>query len=251
MTMANSNDKILFNQGRHWRAKLGFILLPNELTIETDLFMMKPEGVGLFFSRGHMPREINVNNLTTMADSLASSAASILPNENIDIICYACTSGSVVVGEDKVIKEINRGAPNTKATTLVTGVIEALNILGIKRIVVGTPYIEEINKIEKDYLEKQNFKVLDIHGLNLHYDTEISTVAPEYLIDFAQQIDRPDAEAIFISCGALRTIEVIDKIESMVCKPVISSNQAMFWHCLRLAGIQDKIQGYGKLFQEY
>lgn len=92
---------------------------------------------------------------------------------------------------------------------------------------------------------------MDIHGLNLHYDTEISTVAPEYLIDFAQQIDRPDAEAIFISCGALRTIEVIDKIESMVCKPVISSNQAMFWHCLRLAGIQDKIQGYGKLFQEY
>jgi maleate isomerase len=155
MTMANSNYKVLFNQGRHWRAKLGFILLPNELTIETDLFMMKPEGVGLFFSRGHMPREINVNNLTTMADSLASSAASILPNENIDIICYACTSGSVVVGEDKVIKEINRGAPNTKATTLVTGVIDALNILGIKRIVVGTPYIEEINNIEKDYLEKK------------------------------------------------------------------------------------------------
>ena len=75
-------------------------------------------------------------------------------------------------------------------------------------------------------------------------------VAPEFIRDFAIGLDRPDAEAIFVSCGALRTGEVIDEIEAATGKPCIASNQAMLWHCLRLAGIDDRLEGLGRLFRE-
>ena len=63
--------------------------------------------------------------------------------------------------------------------------------------------------------------------------------------------DRPEAEAIFISCGALRTLDIIDELEEEVGKPVVTSNQAMLWDTLRLAGIEDRLEGYGRLFREH
>ena len=67
---------------------------------------------------------------------------------------------------------------------------------------------------------------------------------------FALQLDRPDAEAIFLSCGGIRSLEVAHEIEKITGKPVITSNQAQFWSCLRRAGIKDKLVGFGKIFQE-
>jgi maleate isomerase len=76
-------------------------------------------------------------------------------------------------------------------------------------------------------------------------------VMPDFIKEFALSIDRPDAEAIFISCGALMSIDVVDKIEEMVRKPIIVSNQAMIWETLRLAGIKDVIDGYGSLLRKF
>ena len=72
-------------------------------------------------------------------------------------------------------------------------------------------------------------------------------VAPEFLVEFATAVDRPDADAIFISCGALRSCEVIDEIEQATGKPVVTSNQGMRWHCLRLAGSDDRLDGLWRL----
>ena len=104
---------------------------------------------------------------------------------------------------------------------------------------------------EKEYLEDRGFDVLDIQGLNITNDADMVKVTPDFIKDFALTIDRQDAEAIFISCGALRSIDVVDRIEQLVRKPVIVSNQAMIWETLRLAGIKDTIDGYGSLFREF
>ncbi len=99
---------VRFDEGRHARANIGYVLLPNEQTIESDLFRMAPPGVGLHFSRGPMPREISVANLASMAETMAETAALLLPDDELDVICYACTSGSVVIGEDRVRAELSR-----------------------------------------------------------------------------------------------------------------------------------------------
>jgi len=240
-----------FDEGTAPRGRIGFVLISTDRLIEDDVVKMLPKGVAAHFSRARLDREINVANLSAMLSHLAESAALILPGEDLDrpaVICYACTSGSVVMGEDRVVAELLRGAPDSQATTLISGVIQGLKAVGARRIVVGTPYLDEVNTIEKAYLEQQGFEVLDIQGLNLTYDTEIVRVTPEFIVEFATALDRPDADAIFLSCGALRSIEVIDQIEKITGKPVIVSNQAMTWHCLRMAGIKDEIPGYGQLF---
>lgn len=240
-----------YDQGRHWRAKIGFVVLATEQTIEEDMFRVAPPGVGVHFSRVWMDNAITVKTLNTVGKELAGAAAKILPNENLNVVCYACTSGSMVLGENRVAVELNKGAPNAIATSLIASVISALNAFKVKRIVVGTPYINELNEMEKKYLENQGFKVLHIQGLNITNDSSMVKVAPDFIKEFALSIDHPKAEAIFISCGALRSLDVVDDIEKAVKKPVIVSNQAMIWQVLRLSGIKDRIDGYGRLMREF
>jgi maleate isomerase len=240
-----------FDCGRHWRAKIGFVVLAMEQTIEADMFRLAPDGVGVHFSRVKMENAVTVDTLEAVGKELAGAAALILPDEKLDVVCYACTSGSLVLGEKKVARELNKGAPNAIATSLISGVIRALEAFKVRQIVVGTPYVDALNKMEKTYLEERGFDVLDIQGLNITNDADMVKVTPDFITDFALSINRPDAEAIFISCGALRSIDVVDEIEKLIDKPVIVSNQAMIWDTLRLAGIKDTIDGYGNLLREF
>ena len=65
------------------------------------------------------------------------------------------------------------------------------------------------------------------------------------------KLQPPHADAIFVSCGALRTLDVVAEIETCAAKPVVCSNQVMTWDCLRLAGIDDRFEGYGRLLDEF
>jgi maleate isomerase len=246
-----SAEIIRFDQGRHWRAKIGFVLLAMEQTIEEDVFRLAPPGVGVHFSRVRMANAVTVDTLFAVGKELAGAAALILPDERLDVICYACTSGSMVLGEERVARELSKGAIGAKPTSLIASVINALNVLKVRRLAVGTPYLDELNVMEKEYLEARGFQVLHIQGLNITNDADMVKVAPDFIKEFALRIDRPEAEALFISCGALRTLDVVDDIEKAVQKPVIASNQAMIWQTLRMAGVADRINGYGRLLREF
>ena len=126
--------------------------------------------------------------------------------------------------------------------------MDALNELGAKKLVVGTPYLDEINTTEADFLVSKGFDILDFKGVNLATGLEMGRVAPAYWKKFALEIDHPDADAIFLSCSGIRALEVVDEIVQAAGKPVITSNQAQFWSCLRRAGITDQLQGFGQIF---
>ena len=243
-----ARPSIRFDAGRHHRAKIGYVLLATEQTIEDDVMRLRPEGVGIHFARAPIPNSITNATLAAQANHLADCAATLLPDGSLDVVCYACTSGSLVIGEDRVFAELKKGAPGAKSTSLITGVMRALRTVGARKIVVATPYLDEINEREAVYMHKAGFEILDIAGLNLERDSDMVRVAPDYVTEFALSLDRPDADAIFVSCGALRTLDVVAEIEARAGKPVIASNQAMIWDTLRLAGISDRIEGYGQLF---
>lgn len=240
-----------FDQGRHFRAKIGYILLATEQTIQDDIMKLRPEGVGIHVTRAPITDSITRHTLAAQVDALAQCASLLLPDGSLDVICYACTSGSLIIGEQRVHDQLSLGAPTSIPTSLISCVIRALRKINARKIVVATPYLDEINKLEIAYLENSGFNVLSLSGLNLEKDSDMVRVAPEFISEFALSIDQHQADAIFISCGALRTLEVIDQIESKAGKPVIASNQAMIWDTLRLAGINDKFQGYGTLLSKY
>ncbi len=240
-----------FDEGRHHRAKIGFVLLATEQTIEDDMFRMCPPGVGLHFTRAAMPDSITVDTFMTHAADLAPAAERILPDGSLDVICYACTSGSLVIGEDRVMAELTKGAPGAVPTTLITGVLSALRAVGAQKVAVATPYLDEINTREAAYMAAAGFDITNIAGLQLEKDSDMIRVRPDFIADFARATDTPDADALFISCGALRTIDVVDKLERDLGKPVICSNQAMIWDVLRKAGVADRMDGYGNLLRDF
>ncbi len=246
-----SQDVIRFDRGRHYRAKIGYVLLATEQTIQDDVMDHRPDGVGIHFARAAIPDSITSANLAAQAELLADCASTLLPEGQLDVVCYACTSGSLVIGEKRVFAELRKGQPSARPTSLITSVIRGLRAVRARRIVVATPYLKEINMQEAAYLQRAGFEVLSIAGLDLERDTDMVRVAPDFIAEFALAQNRDDADAIFVSCGALRTLDVIEEIEGGAGKPVISSNQAMIWDTLRMAGIHDRIRGCGRLLCEH
>lgn len=239
----------VLDAGRHHRAKLGFILMSTDLAAEADYFDMAPEGVAVHITR--LKTEDYTTNETLMRhiDHMAEAASRLQPDVKPDVVSYSCTSGSIVIGEDRVKAEIRKGAPWAQPMCLVTGVVDALREVGAKRLAVGTPYLDEINAVEAEFLVNKGFEIAEIQGLNLETGLEFGQVTPAYWKEFAEAIDTPDADAIFLSCSGIRAVEVVEEIEATTGKPVITSNQAHFWSCLRRAGIQDELQGFGQIFR--
>lgn len=245
-----ATSSIRYDSGPYERAQIGLVLIPNSQLVEREITHRIPRGVGVHFARGVMPRETNIANLSSMGDSLATAAGSLLPGEALDVIAYACTSGSLLLGEERVSRELHRGHPEARTTSTIMAVTAALRALKAQRIVVATAYEDEINAEEEKYLRALGFEVSAISGLKLRYDSDIIRVAPNYIVDFACSLDREDADAVFISCAAFRAFEVVEDIERRLGKPVITSNQALLWHCLRLAGVEDHLDHAGRLFTE-
>lgn len=242
--------RVRFDKGPYPRARLGFVCVANAGLTEGDMFRMRPDGVGLSFTHMRMRKECTVENLAQMERDLDEALAGFLPARNdLDVLCYNCTSGSFVIGEEVIRRKLEAGRNGVIGTTLLSGVVAALQALGVRRLSIGTAYTPDIDALEKAYFEQQGFEVVATEGLSLTTDVEMNLVSPAYLLDFAVGLDRPDADAVFLSCGALRSLEIIEDAERRIGKPVVGSNQASFWHCLRLTGIEDKVTGFGKLLE--
>ncbi len=248
-TVKSRQYDVRFDKGRHHRAKLGFVVLAMEQTVEDDVFKLTPEGVGVHFSRMPMSNLATVETLKAMEPGIEAAASLLLPDDELDVSCYTCNCGTMVIGEDRVLDALRRGKPEAIPTSVMTGVIHGLRAVGAQKIVAATPYLDEVNTHVLAFLQSHGFEVLDIQGLNLVTNQEIDCVQPEFLREFAASLDRPDADAVFVCCGALRTLDIVGALEDQVAKPAIVSNQAMMWDCLRRAGIEDRIDGYGRLLQ--
>jgi maleate isomerase len=241
-------SNVEFDSGRYHRANLGFIVLSGDLACEHDLFNMTPEGVGISFTRLKTDDYTTNETLAAHVNQLAEAASRIQPDIKPDVISYCCTSGSIVIGEEEVKRQIAIGAPYTKPMSLVTGVVSALNAVQAKKIVIGTPYLDEINAREEEFFLSKGFEILRMEGLNLETGIEFGKVTPDFWNKFSLEIDCEDADAVFLSCTGIRSLDILEKVEAQINKPVITSNQAQMWSALRLAGINDNLKGYGQLF---
>ena len=150
------------------------------------------------------------------------------------------------------IKEIEDevGIP---ATTTTTGFVEALNLLNMKSIVLVTPYVDEINQIEKRYLEEIGIEVKGIGSLNKIDVIDYTETTAGQLYRLAKKTfkEYPGAQGIFISCMSMRAMHAIQALETDLEVPVVTSDQATLWKLLRFAGVKEKIQGYGRLLYEF
>lgn len=235
-----------------WRARIGLIIPSTNTINETEFWRLAPTGVTIHSARATSTGEFSEAYFERLREA-GRRCADDLATAEVDIIAYGCTSGSIVCPLDEIVGELT-ARTNIPAVATAGSVVTALRALDVKRVAVATPYVDFINEREKDFLADHGFEVTSLHGLRLGETQEerraIGRVPPEHVYRMARICDRPEAEAIFISCTNLATLDVLARIETDLGKPVISSNQACFWHCLRSLGIPDRIEGYGRLLLE-
>jgi maleate isomerase len=178
-------------------------------------------------------------------------AALKLADAGVDIIGYGCTSGSLYrgLGHDKTIEARIEKASGTPAVATAGAVMSALKGLKIQKVAVATPYIDDINELENEFLSSNGFQVTDLKGLGIEENIEIGRLNSQDAYELVMRLEYADADGVFISCTNFSTLDKIKELEDAVRRPVISSNTATFWAMLRRCGISIKIKNFGQLLE--
>lgn len=233
------------------RARIGLIVLASDHTIEHEWRrMLDIEGIAVYHSRIANSPTITPETLREMEVGLTAAADVILPGVPLDVVAYGCTSGAMVIGEQRVAERIRAARPNVAVTTPITAALAAMRALGARRIALLTPYIDRINRMMRDYIEARSIEVPAMGSFNNENDNEVACIAPQSLRDAAVELAcEPAVDAVFVACTSLRLAAVVEEIEALSGKPALSSNHAMAWHALRLAGYREPVPGFGRLFR--
>ncbi len=237
--------------GIGFRARLGFLLPPGNPTIEPELMALAPPGVSLHFHRmvargvtGSLDGQEARNRM--MIDSL-DDGVELLAMVKPDVIVIAHTATSYTLGIEGEAALLARltAASGRRVVTAFGAVAAALQKLKVERVALGAPYSAETTVQGKAHLEAYGFRVV-AHD-NLKGVTNIYDETAERAYRLARSVDRPEAQAVFLSGTGMPTLTVLEMLETDLGKPVISSNLAMMWHALRVAGVGAKVAGYGRL----
>jgi maleate isomerase len=251
LVVDRSNLAFTLDPGIAHRAAIGLIVLATDHTIEYEWRrMLAIDGVAFYESRIMNSSTITPETLKEMERDLTDATAVIRPGQKMDVIAYGCTSGAMVIGEEKVFERIRKARPGIACTTPITAALAALRSLGAKRIALLTPYIARINHMMRDYIEARGIAVPVMGSYNHENDNEVARISGGAIKSAVLELGRHDSvDAVFVACTSLRVAEHVAGLEAELAKPVTSSNHAMAWHALRLAGVPDPLPELGRLFQ--
>lgn len=229
---------------------MGLIVPSSNTTMEPEMWRLMPSGVSVHTARVRLER-VTVEELLAMEKD-AEAAARMLATADVDVVVYGCTTGSLVggLGYDQKISRLLESASGRPALATATAVVEALRRLGADRVALATPYVDEVNEREVKFLEGNGIEVVDLKALRIERNTDIGRIPPERVYRLARSLDVGSADAVFISCTNLRTIEVVDPLERDLGLPVVSSNTATAWMTLRTLGLREAGFPAGKLLRE-
>jgi maleate isomerase len=232
--------------------RLGLIVPSLNVTIEPEFNAVVPNDITILATR-LMLEQGDLKSLERMA-KLTEQACDLLSSAVVDVVAYACTTGSLVKGLEWESRLIERMQSRTRARVITTAgaVIDALKIMGLKKVAVGTPYTEELNEVEQKFLQSNGIKVVKMKGLGCVKGEDLHKYSPEKTKGLAFDVDSKEAEGIFLSCTDLKTVTVIEEIEKELRKPVISSNMATLWKALTVMKYKrEKIPYCGSLLRQF
>jgi maleate cis-trans isomerase len=233
-----------------FKARIGLLIPSTNVIAEPEFYAMAPRGVTFHFGRLEHRAELGLKKYENMVKEL-SKEVEMLRHAKVKAIAFTCTTGSLYGGRgynEWVEEQIRKVAP-VSVTSTSSAVLEALRNFDAKKISVLTPYSEEVNELEKEFLESHGFHVQSIRSLDTR-GLRHSDIEEGLLLDQVKKLSDDDCEVVFLSCTGLPTITVLAELEAALGKPVISSNQATMWKIKKMLGLTEPIDGFGSLLRE-
>jgi maleate isomerase len=232
-------------------ARIGLVVLSIDYTIEHEFRkVITVPGVDLYESRIPCAPQVTPETLRAMGPLIAGAVDLILPGARLDVVAFGCTSATMLLGEEAVAASVRSVRPEAKVTTPVTAAFAAFEALGARRIAVLTPYRADVNAVVRDYITARGYEVPVFGSFNEPEDRVVARIDAGSLRAAMRRITEGRAvDAVFVSCTSLRLVDAVGELEAETGVPVTSSNHAMAWHCLRLAGVTERRPGLGRLFE--
>jgi maleate isomerase len=234
--------------------RIGFLVPPGNPTVEPEMSRLAPPGVTVHFTRmvahgeagAHAGQEERNRTQIAHLDDNVALLAMVKPA----VVVLAHTASSYTLGKEGEAKLIGRleRSSGIPFITAFGSVIRALEHLGARRVALATPYSEEATLRSKAHLEA--------HGLSVPAWGQLENVkniydeTAERAYALVRRVDVPQAQAVFISGVGMPSIDVLERLERELGKPVISSASAMMWNALRVAGFGGSIAGFGSLLSQ-
>jgi maleate isomerase len=227
------------------RKRIGLIY-PSAGISENEFIRLAPRGITVHVTRIKFERATVRENLRMLSE--VKHAAKMLSAAKVDVICFDCTTGSLIGGKNynKEIEEIIKHTTGIKAVTAASAAIRAMNALGMHKIALITPYPTTLADIERKFLEANGILTLWLYNYCIDDPTTQGLVSPSRWVRIAEKAPS-SVDGVFISCGGIRVIDVIELIERKLGVPCVTTNQAALWASLREIDVTDKIEGFGKL----
>jgi len=218
--------------------RLGLIVLQVDETIEQDFRrLFPPEAARLHISRVPSGAELTPDTIATMETNLPAAAALLPPAARFDVVGYACTSGTTLIGAARV-RDLVMAAAHTRAVTdPLTAALAACRALGLSRIGIVSPYIPSVAVPIRDAFEAEGIAVPDTLSFGEQVEARVARIAPASIAEAARALaHRSRLDGVFLSCTNLRTLDILAPLEAELGLPVLSSNQVLGWHMAKLSG---------------
>ncbi|MGH3730832.1 MAG: maleate cis-trans isomerase family protein [Micromonosporaceae bacterium] len=226
------------------------VIAPFDLALERELWRWVPMEVSLHLARTPyepVPVSLEMAELVSQSRHVAAATRDVLHLEP-EVVAYLCTSGSFIngVAAERGLRKviIDTGAP--EAVTTSGALAEVLKLMGITKLSVLTPYYADLTAKLHEFLGELGVDTVASDHLGL--GGGIWRVAYRTIAEHIHAVDRPDSEAIFVSCTNLPTYDLIEPLEDALGKPIFTANQLTMWGALRRLDLP--VVGPGKWLSE-
>ena len=228
---------------------IGMMFPPANYQVPPEAHQLYPSGV-TFLAQGlglerMTPAEYDriVPRIGPAAQTLKAQGA-----QAISIMGTSLTFYKGAAFNQELIDQVTK-ATGLPATSMSSAIVHGLKAVNAKRIAVATAYMDVVNERLKAFLEESGFTVLGVKGLNIERFEDAPPVTQEGLQKFSASVfdQFPTADALAISCGALKTLDLLVPLEQHCKVPVISSTPHAFWDAVRMVGLTGQSRGFGTL----
>lgn len=240
------------------RLKIGVVAPSTNTTLETDCHDIRPNGVTVHTGRifiqerkisGEKAYDAHVEAMRSGINDTIERVMTCGPQHLImGVALEAFWDG--IEGSQKLQTELETlaGVPISMGSTAMDS---ALKVIGAKRIAILTPHMPAGDEQVRTWFEQADYEIVDFLGLKCPSPRKIAEVTLDQMRKAIAQLDNPDVEAIVQVGTNLQFMRFAAAAELIVGKPVLALNAVMCWDALRRQGIDDRIEGFGRLLCEH
>ena len=231
--------------------RFGLLTPSSNTTQEPEFFGALPADVTLHTGRVAY-RDITPAEQDRCVLELESESRKLADAE-VDCIVFAATAPTLAkgIGYDRELIRRIEDAAGRPATTAATAFVDALTRLGAKKIAIGAPWSQTMDKPMVAFMRASGFEVVHSEVVGFVSGVELGRADPGQAYDLGLRADRPDADAIIMPGGNWRCMSIVERLEHKVGKPVLCNNAVSVWAGLRLLKRRDNIPGYGMLLRDH